>query len=139
MNAPILDPLALWGIQGLDKSEVESLIVNAPICRDQLEAVTEQRDAIYAEVAGWVRDCQDYFPSVRGLHDVFCEIEKLQSRIAVLEASRKAMDAKIYYAEWLSKDGKRAGEKGVIDGVFDMDAHGEYFDFCEFFDKEVTQ
>jgi hypothetical protein len=51
-----------------------------------LDEIAKQRDAVYAEVAEWIKGAQEYFPGAKGLHDIYQGIEALEEKIAQLIA-----------------------------------------------------
>jgi len=96
--------------------------------RNDLPEVARQLAETQAEVASWIKDCQEYFPQAKGLHDIYRGIEKLQDRNTWL-------NERLYYAEFVDAQGKRAALQPADDGFYDADSHGVYFSFIEFVDS----
>jgi hypothetical protein len=99
---------------------------------ERITALEAQRDEIYQEIAGWLRDARDYFPNAVGLHDVFRGIEAMEKQLAEYKARMAWLDERVYYAEWQDKDGRHAQQQPGEQGYWDKDAMGEFFSFSEF-------
>jgi len=108
--------------------------LNGPTKVELLESriaeLEEQRDKIYLEVAGWIKDMQTYFPRATGLYDVIKEIENLETR-------NEWLKKRITYAEWDNKNGVSAHHSPPEDGFYDRNTHGEEFDFLQFVDFDI--
>ncbi len=96
----------------------------------RIAALEAQRDQIYLEVAGWIKDMQTYFPRATGLYDVIKEIENLETR-------NEWLKKRITYAEWDDKDGVSAHHSPPDCGFYDRNTHGYEFDFLQFVDFDI--
>lgn len=70
------------------------------IAQQRIKDLEAQRDSIYADVAGWLRDLQEYFPGATGLHDVFRGIEAMEvERDKFRAAIQKTIDENGHLAD----------------------------------------
>lgn len=59
------------------------------LAQQRITALESQRDDMYLEMAGVVRDLQEYFHAATGMHDVYRGIESMEiQRTAMLDALR---------------------------------------------------
>jgi len=70
------------------------------IAQQRIKDLEAQRDSIYADVAGWLRDLQEYFPGATGQHDVFRGIEAMEvERDKFRAAIQKTIDENGHLAD----------------------------------------
>lgn len=107
------------------------------IAQQRIRDLEAQRDSIYSDVAGWIKDLQDYFPGATGLLDVFNGIEAMEAKIAAFEARDAWMNARIDYAEYRDAADVPCHKQPIGEGFWSKIIHGDLFTFTDFIDQSI--